>query len=106
MRILLAPRALGDNPSLALRIPEAVCQVVVPGSCAHLIWSGTGVFIGAVLRFGTAILGESVLAGLANTSDALVRLLSDLLEQQPAIHCLFLLAATQRGEQFVSSQGG
>jgi hypothetical protein len=46
------------------------------------------------------------LAGLANTNDVLVRLLSDLLEQQPAIHCLFLLAATQRGEQFVSSQGG
>jgi light-independent protochlorophyllide reductase subunit N len=50
------------------RMPDAFFLVVGSRTCAHLIQSAAGVMIFAEPRFGTAILGERDLAGLADSS--------------------------------------
>jgi light-independent protochlorophyllide reductase subunit N len=47
------------------RMPDAFFLVVGSRTCAHLVQSAAGVMIFAEPRFGTAILGERDLAGLA-----------------------------------------
>jgi light-independent protochlorophyllide reductase subunit N len=62
-------------------------------TCAHLIQSAAGVMIFAEPRFGTAILGEKDLAGLADANDELDRLVRELLERRPEIRTLFLVGS-------------
>ena len=56
------------------RMPDAFFLVVGSRTCAHLIQSAAGVMIFAEPRFGTAILGERDLAGLADANEELDRL--------------------------------
>jgi light-independent protochlorophyllide reductase subunit N len=75
------------------RMPDAFFLVVGSRTCAHLIQSAAGVMIFAEPRFGTAILGERDLAGLADANDELDRLVKDLLERRPEIRTLFLVGS-------------
>ncbi|MFN5193123.1 MAG: ferredoxin:protochlorophyllide reductase (ATP-dependent) subunit N [Cyanobacteriota bacterium] len=75
------------------RMPDAFFLVVGSRTCAHLVQSAAGVMIFAEPRFGTAILGERDLAGLADANDELDRLVADLLERRPEIRTLFLVGS-------------
>ena len=55
------------------RMPDAFFLVVGSRTCAHLIQSAAGVMIFAEPRFGTAILEEKDLAGLADAHEELDR---------------------------------
>jgi light-independent protochlorophyllide reductase subunit N len=57
------------------------------------VQSAAGVMIFAEPRFGTAILGERDLAGLADANDELDRLVTDLLARRPEIRTLFLVGS-------------
>ena len=75
------------------RMPDAFFLVVGSRTCAHLVQSAAGVMIFAEPRFGTAILGERDLAGLADANEELDRLVKDLLERRPEIRTLFLVGS-------------
>jgi light-independent protochlorophyllide reductase subunit N len=75
------------------RMPDAFFLVVGSRTCAHLIQSAAGVMIFAEPRFGTAILGERDLAGLADANEELDRLVAKLLERRPEIRTLFLVGS-------------
>ena len=75
------------------RMPDAFFLVVGSRTCAHLVQSAAGVMIFAEPRFGTAILGERDLAGLADANDELDRLVGELLERRPEIRTLFLVGS-------------
>ena len=75
------------------RMPDAFFLVVGSRTCAHLIQSAAGVMIFAEPRFGTAILGERDLAGLADANEELDRLVAELLERRPEIRTLFLVGS-------------
>ena len=75
------------------RMPDAFFLVVGSRTCAHLVQSAAGVMIFAEPRFGTAILGERDLAGLADANAELDRLVNDLLERRPEIRTLFLVGS-------------
>ena len=59
----------------------------------HLIQSAAGVMIFAEPRFGTAILGERDLAGLADAHEELDRVCRELLQRRPEIRTLFLVGS-------------
>ncbi len=75
------------------RMPDAFFLVVGSRTCAHLIQSAAGVMIFAEPRFGTAILEERDLAGLADAHDELDRVVKDLLKRRPEIRTLFLVGS-------------
>ena len=75
------------------RMPDAFFLVVGSRTCAHLIKSAAGVMIFAEPRFGTAILGERDLAGLADANEELDRLVAQLLQRRPEIRTLFLVGS-------------
>ncbi len=75
------------------RMPDAFFLVVGSRTCAHLIQSAAGVMIFAEPRFGTAILEERDLAGLADAHDELDRVVKDLLARRPEIRTLFLVGS-------------
>ncbi len=75
------------------RMPDAFFLVVGSRTCAHLIQSAAGVMIFAEPRFGTAILEERDLAGLADAHDELDRVVNDLLARRPEIRTLFLVGS-------------
>ncbi len=75
------------------RMPDAFFLVVGSRTCAHLIQSAAGVMIFAEPRFGTAILEERDLAGLADAHDELDRVVNNLLERRPEIRTLFLVGS-------------
>jgi len=75
------------------RMPDAFFLVVGSRTCAHLVQSAAGVMIFAEPRFGTAILGERDLAGLADANEELDRLVGQLLERRPEIRTLFLVGS-------------
>lgn len=75
------------------RMPDAFFLVVGSRTCAHLIQSAAGVMIFAEPRFGTAILGERDLAGLADAHEELDRVVNDLLARRPEIRTLFLVGS-------------
>jgi light-independent protochlorophyllide reductase subunit N len=62
-------------------------------TCAHLLQSAAGVMIFAEPRFGTAILEEKDLAGLADAHEELDREVARLLERRPDIRQLFLVGS-------------
>ena len=74
-------------------MPDAFFLVVGSRTCAHLVQSAAGVMIFAEPRFGTAILGERDLAGMADANEELDRVVTDLLGRRPEIRTLFLVGS-------------
>ena len=75
------------------KVQDAFFLVVGSRTCAHLLQSAAGVMIFAEPRFGTAIIDERDLAGLADAQDELDRVVARLLERRPDIKLLFLVGS-------------
>ena len=75
------------------KMQDAFFLVVGSRSCAHLLQSAAGVMIFAEPRFGTAILEEQDLAGMADAHKELDREVARLLERRPDIRQLFLVGS-------------
>ena len=75
------------------KMQDAFFLVVGSRTCAHLLQSAAGVMIFAEPRFGTAILEEKDLAGLADAQTELDREVSRLLSRRPDIRQLFLVGS-------------
>ncbi len=75
------------------KIQDAFFLVVGSRTCAHLIQSAAGVMIFAEPRFGTAIIDERDLAGLADANEELDRVVSELLARRSDIKLLFLVGS-------------
>lgn len=75
------------------KIQDAFFLIVGSRTCAHLMQSAAGVMIFAEPRFGTAIMEERDLAGLADMNDELDLVVDRLLERRPEIRLLFLVGS-------------
>ncbi|MEM9844741.1 MAG: ferredoxin:protochlorophyllide reductase (ATP-dependent) subunit N [Pseudomonadota bacterium] len=75
------------------KMQDAFFLVVGSRTCAHLLQSAAGVMIFAEPRFGTAILEEGDLAGLADAQEELEREVARLLERRKDIRQLFLVGS-------------
>ena len=75
------------------KIQDAFFLVVGSRTCAHLIQSAAGVMIFAEPRFGTAIIDERDLAGLADANEELDKIVAELLQRRPDIKMLFLVGS-------------
>jgi len=75
------------------KMQDAFFLVVGSRTCAHLLQSAAGVMIFAEPRFGTAILEESDLAGMADAQAELDREVARLLARRPDIRQLFLVGS-------------
>jgi light-independent protochlorophyllide reductase subunit N len=75
------------------KMQDAFFLVVGSRTCAHLLQSAAGVMIFAEPRFGTAILEEKDLAGMACANEELDREVARLLERRPDIRQLFLVGS-------------
>ncbi len=75
------------------KIQDAFFLVVGSRTCAHLLQSAAGVMIFAEPRFGTAILEEKDLAGMADAHAELDREVARLLARRPDIRMLFLVGS-------------
>ncbi|SOB92989.1 ferredoxin:protochlorophyllide reductase (ATP-dependent) subunit N [Rhodobacter maris] len=75
------------------KMQDAFFLVVGSRTCAHLLQAAAGVMIFAEPRFGTAVLEEQDLAGLADANAELDREVARLLERRPDIRQLFLVGS-------------
>jgi light-independent protochlorophyllide reductase subunit N len=75
------------------KMPDAFFLVVGSRTCAHLLQSAAGVMIFAEPRFGTAVLEEKDLAGMADAHEELDREVARLLSRRPDIRRLFLVGS-------------
>jgi light-independent protochlorophyllide reductase subunit N len=75
------------------KVQDAFFLVVGSRTCAHLIQSAAGVMVFAEPRFGTAIMEERDLAGLADANEELDRVVDELLARRPDIRTLFLVGS-------------
>jgi len=75
------------------KMQDAFFLVVGSRTCAHLLQAAAGVMIFAEPRFGTAILEEKDLAGLADANAELDREVARLLARRPDIRQLFLVGS-------------
>jgi len=75
------------------KMQDAFFLVVGSRTCAHLLQSAAGVMIFAEPRFGTAILEEKDLAGMADAHEELDREVGRLLSRRPDIRQLFLVGS-------------
>jgi len=75
------------------KIQDAFFLVVGSRTCAHLLQSAAGVMVFAEPRFGTAIIEEKDLAGLADANEELDRVVTRLLARRPDIRLLFLVGS-------------
>lgn len=75
------------------KIQDAFFLVVGSRTCAHLLQSAAGVMVFAEPRFGTAIIEERDLAGLADANEELDRVVTRLLARRPEIRLLFLVGS-------------
>jgi light-independent protochlorophyllide reductase subunit N len=75
------------------KMQDAFFLVVGSRTCAHLLQAAAGVMIFAEPRFGTAILEEKDLAGLADANVELDREVARLLARRPDIRQLFLVGS-------------
>ena len=75
------------------KMQDAFFLVVGSRTCAHLLQSAAGVMIFAEPRFGTAILEEQDLPGMADAHDELDREVGRLLARRPDIRQLFLVGS-------------
>jgi len=75
------------------KMQDAFFLVVGSRTCAHLLQSAAGVMIFSEPRFGTAILGDRDLAGIADANEELDRVCLALLERRPDLSTLFLVGS-------------
>ena len=75
------------------KVQDAFFLVVGSRTCAHLLQSAAGVMIFAEPRFGTAIIEERDLAGLADANEELDKVVRQLLARRPEIKLLFLVGS-------------
>lgn len=75
------------------KMQDAFFLVIGSRTCTHLLQSAAGVMIFAEPRFGTAILEETDLAGLADAQTELNRAATELLARRPDIKQLFLVGS-------------
>lgn len=75
------------------KMQDAFFLVIGSRTCAHLLQSAAGVMIFAQPRFGTAILEEKDLAGLADAQTEIDREVARLLARRPDIKQLFLVGS-------------
>lgn len=75
------------------KVQDAFFLVVGSRTCAHLLQSAAGVMVFAEPRFGTAIVEERDLAGMADCNAELDRVVDRLLERRPDIRLLFLVGS-------------
>ncbi len=75
------------------KIQDAFFLIVGSRTCAHLMQSAAGVMIFAEPRFGTAVIEERDLAGLADMHGELNRVVENLLDRRPDIRLLFLVGS-------------
>lgn len=75
------------------KMQDAFFLVVGSRTCAHLLQSAAGVMIFAEPRFGTAILEETDLAGMADAQKEVDRVVAQLLARRPDIRQLFLVGS-------------
>ena len=75
------------------KMQDAFFLVVGSRTCAHLLQSAAGVMIFAEPRFGTAILEETDLAGMADAQAELDREVAKLPSRRPDIKRLFLVGS-------------
>ncbi len=75
------------------KIQDAFFLVIGSRTCAHLLQSAAGVMVFAEPRFGTAIIEEKDLAGLADANEELDRVVNRLLARRPDIKLLFLVGS-------------
>ena len=106
----LAPQSLGPNIQqergqrevfcgltgiiwLHRKIQDAFFLVVGSRTCAHLIQSAAGVMIFAEPRFGTAIIDDRDLSGIADANEELDKVVNQLLRRRKDIKTLFLVGS-------------
>ncbi len=75
------------------KMQDAFFLIVGSRTCAHLMQSAAGVMIFAEPRFGTAIIDERDLAGMADVHQELDRVVKRLLDRRPDIRTLFLVGS-------------
>ncbi len=75
------------------KMQDAFFLIVGSRTCAHLMQSAAGVMIFAEPRFGTAIIDERDLAGMADVHEELDRVVNRLLSRRPEIRTLFLVGS-------------
>ena len=75
------------------KVQDAFFLVVGSRTCAHLLQSAAGVMVFAEPRFGTAIIEERDLAGMADCNEELDRVVDRLLKRRPDIKLLFLVGS-------------
>ncbi|MEY2883379.1 MAG: hypothetical protein RL490_1103 [Pseudomonadota bacterium] len=75
------------------KVQDAFFLVVGSRTCAHLLQSAAGVMVFAEPRFGTAIIEERDLAGLADANEELDKVVNRLLARRPEIKLLFLVGS-------------
>ncbi|MGJ3649109.1 ferredoxin:protochlorophyllide reductase (ATP-dependent) subunit N [Sphingomonas sp. GlSt437] len=75
------------------KVQDAFFLVVGSRTCAHLLQSAAGVMVFAEPRFGTAIIDDKDLAGLADANEELDRVVDQLLRRRPDIRMLFLVGS-------------
>ena len=75
------------------KMQDAFFLVIGSRTCAHLLQSAAGVMIFAEPRFGTAILEETDLAGLADAQTELDKVVDQLLARRTDIKQLFLVGS-------------
>lgn len=75
------------------KMQDAFFLVVGSRTCAHLLQAAAGVMIFAEPRFGTAILEEKDLAGMADAHAELDAQVERLLSRRPDIRLLFLVGS-------------
>ena len=75
------------------KVQDAFFLVVGSRTCAHLLQSAAGVMVFAEPRFGTAIIEERDLAGMADCNEELDRVVDRLLARRPDVRMLFLVGS-------------
>ena len=75
------------------KIQDAFFLVVGSRTCAHLIQSAAGVMIFAEPRFGTAIIDDRDLSGIADANEELDKVVNQLLRRRKDIKTLFLVGS-------------
>ena len=75
------------------KVQDAFFLVIGSRTCAHLLQSAAGVMVFAEPRFGTAIIEERDLAGLADANEELDKVVRQLLARRPEIKLLFLVGS-------------
>ena len=75
------------------KIQDAFFLVVGSRTCAHLVQSAAGVMIFAEPRFGTAIIDDRDLSGIADANEELDRVVNQLLKRRRDIKTLFLVGS-------------